>query len=285
MLNLIDSHVHFWDPAHLRYDWLASVPAIGGVYLPAQLPRHGPDWQLAGLMFVQADCAAEQGQAEVDWVAGLAAHDPAILGIVAFAPLEHGEAARTHVEWLSRQPLVKGVRRLIQAEAPGFAIQPDFVRGAALLADYELSFDLAVRNDQLGEALELARQCPRVSFVLDHIGNPDIQAGRREPWQPDVAALAARPNVRCKVSGVITRADHQHWQPAELRPYLEFVLAAFGPERVLFGSDWPVLTLAARYEQWVAVLREVASARPEAEQQKLFSENARAVYRLPAATP
>ena len=285
MLELIDSHVHFWDPAYLRYDWLAGAPAISGVYLPAQLPRHGPDWRLAGLVFVQADCAAEQGQAEVEWVAALAAHDPAIQGIVAFAPLEHGEAARPRVDWLGRQPLVKGVRRLLQAEAPGFAVQPDFVRGVALLADYGLSFDIGARSDQLGEALALARQCPDVTFVLDHIGNPDIQAGRREPWQADVAALAALPNVRCKVSGVITRADHQRWQPAELRPYLDFVLDTFGPERVLYGSDWPVLTLAAHYEQWVDVLQAAVSARPAAEQQKLFSENARAVYRLPAAAP
>src|SRR5438067_470672 len=127
MLNLIDSHVHFWDPAHLRYDWLVGVPAIRRVFLPEQLPRHGPGWQLEGLVFVQADCAAEQGQAEVDWVAGLAAQDPVIRGIVAFAPLELGEGARPQLEWLGGQPLVKGVRRLIQAETPGFAVQPDFV--------------------------------------------------------------------------------------------------------------------------------------------------------------
>jgi L-fuconolactonase len=216
----------------------------------------------------------------VAWVAGLAAADPAIRGIVAFAPLELGEAARPYLEWLSRQPLVKGVRRLIQAEAAGFAMQPDFARGVALLAEYGLSFDIAVRNDQLGEALALVRQCPGVAFVLDHIGNPDIKEGRREPWQQDLAAMAAQANVVCKVSGVATRADHQHWQAAELRPYIEYVLATFGPERVLYGSDWPVLTLAAQYEQWVAVLQEVMNTRPAAEQEKLFSENTRRVYRL-----
>jgi L-fuconolactonase len=280
MIHLIDSHVHFWDPARLRYDWLAGAPSIQRAFLPPQLPRSGPGWRLEGLVFVQADCAAEQGQAEVEWVAALAAEDPAIRGIVAFAPLELGEAARPHLEWLREQPLVKGVRRLIQAEAAGFAVQPDFVRGVALLGEYGLSFDIAVRNDQLDEALRLVRQCPRVSFVLDHIGNPDIKEGRRQPWEGQVAALAAEPNVVCKVSGVVTRADHQHWQAAELRPYIEQVLDRFGPERVLYGSDWPVMTLAAQYEQWVAALQAAAAGRPEAEQAKLFGGNARRVYRV-----
>jgi len=282
MQPLIDSHVHFWDPAHLRYDWLVGAPSIRRPFLPSDLPRQGPGWALAGLVFVQADCAAEQGQAEVDWVAGLAASDPVIRGIVAFAPLELGAAARPHLEWLSRQPLVKGVRRLIQAEAPGFAVAPVFVRGVTLLAEYGLSFDIAVRNNQLDEALSLIRQCPGVRFVLDHIGNPDIKEGRREPWQQQLAAIAAEPNVVCKVSGVATRADQAHWQPAELRPYIEYVLDTFGPERVLFGSDWPVVTLAAQYEQWVEVLLAVASARPEAEQAKLFGGNTQQVYRLDA---
>lgn len=281
--NLIDSHVHFWDPAYLRYDWLARVPAIQRVFLPQQLPRQGQGWELDGLVFVQADCAAEQGQAEVEWVAALAAQHPVIIGIVAFAPLELGEGARPQVEWLSGQPLAKGVRRLIQTEAPGFAVQPDFVHGVALLAEYGLSFDICARNDQLREVIDLIRQCPRVSFVLDHIGNPDIKAGRRDPWRQDLADIAARPNVSCKVSGVLSRADYENWKPAELRPYLEHVLDAFGPERVMYGSDWPVMTLAARYEQWVAVLQEVAAARPEADRQKLFRDNARAFYRLPAA--
>ena len=280
MLNLIDSHVHFWDPANLRYDWLAGSQVLGHAFLPEDLPRQGPGWQLEGLVFVQADCAAEQGQAEVEWVAGLAARHPVIRGIVAFAPLELGEGARPHLAWLSEQPLVKGVRRLIQAETAGFAVQPDFVRGVALLAEYGLSFDLCVRNDQLPEAAELVRRCPGVSFVLDHIGNPDIQAGRTEPWRQDLAAIAALPHVRCKVSGVVTRADHQHWTAAELRPYIQLVLDSFGPERVLYGSDWPVETLAAHYEQWVEALQEAASALPAAEQQKLFHDNTIEFYRL-----
>ena len=282
MLNIVDTHVHFWDPAHLRYDWLAGQPQINRPYLPGDLPRQGNGWQLSQLVFVQADCAPDQGQTEVEWVTALAAEHPVIRGIVAFAALEDGESVRPQLAWLKGQPLVKGVRRLLQAEGPGFTVQPGLVRGVALLAEYGLSFDLCVRRDQLREAIELVRQCPAVAFVLDHIANPDIKAGELDPWRGDLSDLAALPNVSCKVSGMVTRADNEHWQPADLRPYLEHVLAAFGPERVMFGSDWPVATLASRYERWVETLMAATAGLPPASRRQLFSDNARAFYRLPA---
>jgi len=278
--DLIDTHVHFWDPAVLRYDWIKGSPVLEQTYRPERLPRQGPGWQLEALVMVQGECAHAQGQAEVEWVTELSRQHPVIAGMVAFAPLELGEAARPQVEWLSRQPLVKGVRRLIQDEAAGFAVQPDFVRGVALLADYGLSFDLCLRHHQLRETLTLVRQCPAVSFVLDHIAKPDIRAGRLDPWRAELAELAGLPNVVCKLSGVVTEADHAHWQPADLRPYIDHVLSVFGPERVMFGSDWPVATLAARYEQWVQVLEEATAGLPAEAQRRLWHDNAQASYRL-----
>ncbi len=283
MLGLVDAHVHFWDTRRLRYDWLASSAQLNRPFLPQDLPAPSSNWRLGGLVFVQADCACDQGQAEVEWVTGLAAAYPVIQGIVAFAPLERGEGARAQAQWLSRQPLVKGARRLIQDEGPGFAVQPDFVRGVALLADYGLSFDLCIRHHQMREIITLARECPAVSFVLDHIGKPNIKDGALEPWRADLVELASLPNVACKLSGLVTEADHERWQPDDLQPYIDHVLSTFGPERVMFGSDWPVQTLAARYEQWVRVLQGAAAARPEADRRRLFSENARTFYRLPAA--
>jgi len=280
MRSLIDTHVHFWDPAELRYDWIVGSAVLDQTYRPERLPRQGADWQLEGLVMVQAECAHDQAQAEVAWVSGLAAQHPFVRGMVAFAPLEQGERAREHVAWLSQQPLVKGVRRLIQEEGPGFAVQPDFVRGVALLADYGLSFDLCIRHYQLRDTIALVRQCPAVSFVLDHIGKPDIQHRLLDPWRAELAELASLPNVVCKLSGLVTEADHQHWQPADLRPYIEHVLEVFGPERVMYGSDWPVATLAARYEQWVEALAQATAGLPEAAQRKLWVENARAFYRL-----
>lgn len=283
MLNLIDSHVHFWDPGRLRYAWLAEFPLLNQAHRPSQLPLQRPGWRVEGVVFIQADCAAEQGQAEVDWVAGLAADFPPLQAIVAFVALERGEAVRPQLAALRRQPLVKGVRRLIQSEPLGFSTRPDFVAGVQALAQYALSFDLCVRHHQLREVTTLVRQCPAVSFVLDHIGKPDIKAGRLDPWRADLRELAALPNVSCKLSGLVTEADPARWQAAALRPYIEHVLEVFGPERVMFGSDWPVLKLAATYAQWVETLVAATDAMSEADRCKLFSQNARAVYRLPDA--
>jgi L-fuconolactonase len=280
MLNIVDTHVHFWDPGHLRYDWMVGNAVLEQVYRPDRLPARGASYQVERLVFVEADRTSAQGRAEVEWVAGLAEQYPIIGGIVAFAPLERGEAARPDLEWLSRQPLVKGVRRLTQAEPMGFGTQPDFVRGVALLAEYGLSFDLGIRHVHLRDSIELVRQCPAVSFVVDHIGKPDIKAGLREPWWSEIKEMASLPNVRCKLSGMVTETGGEHWQPADLRPYIDRVIEVFGPERVMFGSDWPVSTLASTYERWVETLEAATAGLPEAARRGLWHDNGLAFYRL-----
>ena len=285
MLKIADSHVHFWDPRRLRYAWLDELPALNHACLPDDLPAQGPGWTVETLIFVQADCLPEQGLAEVDWVAGLAARDPRVRTIVAFAPLEQGEGAHPVLEQLQSRPLVKGVRRLIQSEPLGFSQQPGFVAGVRLLADYGFSFDLCIKHPQLRDVIQLARRCPQVSFVLDHIGKPDIKSGQLDPWREHLAGLAALPNVMCKLSGLVTEADWQRWQPADLRPYLDHVLEVFGVDRVMFGSDAPVLTLAATYPRWVETLLEATQALSEAEKDKLFYANAAAFYKTSELRP
>ena len=280
MLKIVDSHVHFWEPSRLRYAWLDDLPPLNRTYLPDHVPRQGANWKIDRLVFVQADCAAEQGLLEADWVTSLAASDSRIRGIVAFAPLEKGEGARAALEELRQRSLVKGVRRLIQSEPLGFSMQPDFVAGVQLLAEYNLSCDLCIRHFQMRDVIQLVRQCPRVDFVLDHIGKPDIKHGVLDPWRKDVAELAALLNVTCKLSGLVTEADWQHWQAADLRPYVDHVLDAFGPNRVMYGSDSPVATLAATYPQWVETLMAATRSLSNVEQEKLFSQNAARFYRL-----
>jgi L-fuconolactonase len=280
MLNILDSHVHFWEPARLRYSWLDDLPSLNRAFLPDHVPTGGAGWSVAALIFVQADCAAEQALQEVDWVASLASDDPRIQGIVAFAPLEKGEGVRSTLEALRRQPLVKGVRRLIQSEPPGFSLQPDFVAGVQLLAEFDMTCDLCLRHFQMRDAIQLVRQCPRVNFVLDHIGKPDIKIGLLDPWQEDIAELAALPNVMCKLSGLVTEADWQNWTPADLRPYIDHVLAAFGADRVMFGSDSPVAYLAATYAQWLETLMAATESLSSADREKLFYRNAARFYRL-----
>jgi L-fuconolactonase len=178
-------------------------------------------------------------------------------------------------------PLVKGIRRLIQSEAPGFCIQPDFVRGVQLLSEYGFSFDICVRHHQLADTVTLVEQCPEVQFVLDHIGKPDIKAGLLSPWQEHIHSLANFPNVMCKLSGMITEADSQSWSAADLKPYFDTVLEAFGVERVMYGSDTPVIQLVARHENWLATVLDALNPFSPLQIEQMMSENARRFYRLP----
>ncbi|MBX3064696.1 MAG: amidohydrolase family protein [Anaerolineae bacterium] len=281
MQKIIDSHVHFWNPAELSYTWLAGAPLLNRSYLPADLPGTGTDWSLEKVVFVQADCAADQGVEEAQWVASLAEADPRIAGIVAFAPLEDGgETVQPVLDLLSAIPLVKGVRRLLQDEPAGFSTQAAFVEGVRLLASYNFSFDICIRHWQLPEVIELVRACPNLRFVLDHFGKPDIKNGQIDPWREGIAQLAQFPNVMCKLSGIVTEADHQSWQPADLAPYIDQVLTSFGADRVMFGGDYPVVLLASEYPRWIETALQATASLSDVEKQKIFFANAASFYGL-----
>lgn len=280
MRPLVDSHIHFWDPDYLHYTWLAQVPAINRRYTPAVLSEAAAGVNLQKIVFVQADCVPEEGLEEVRWVSQLAASDPRIQGIVAFAPLEQGNAASDYLAELSHFPLVKGVRRLIQSEALGFSVHSDFIAGVQQLAQFGFSFDLCILHHQLPDVLTLVEQCPNVSFVLDHFGKPAIKDRIMEPWATHLRTLAGFPNVVCKLSGLITEADHANWSPADLQPYIDHVLDLFGPDRLMFGGDWPVSELASSYQRWVETADAALAERSETDKQKVFYQNAVDFYRL-----
>jgi L-fuconolactonase len=277
---LLDTHVHFWDPAQLSYPWLAEIPQLNAAFLPADLGAATTGLALEKIVFVEADVSHAQQLAEVAWVTALAASEPRLAGIVAAAPLEQGEAVRGHLQDLAAYPLVKGVRRLLQAEPPGFATQPNFIRGVQLLREFDFSFDICIKHHHLGEVIQLVAQCPDIAFVLDHIGKPDIKAQRFDPWRAEIKKLASFPNVVCKISGLVTEADLKQWTLPDLRPYLDHVLEVFGPERVMYGGDWPLSTLAATYQAWLETLQEATTALSAAERQRLFYENGQLYYRL-----
>lgn len=276
----VDTHVHFWDPAALRYPWLQSVPAINRPFLPADLSEASAGLGLEQIVFVQADCAPDQAIDEAAWVTQLAKDEPRISGIVAAASLERGEAVRAQLEGLKQYPLVKGIRRLIQSEGLGFATQPNFVSGVQMVAEFGFSFDICIYHPQAADVVTLVAQCPNVAFVLDHIGKPDIRNGVMEPWAAHIRELASFPNVNCKLSGMVTEADHTAWTVADLRPYAEHVLSAFGADRVMFGSDWPVATLASSYRRWFETALSFLSELSADEQRKILRENAIRFYRL-----
>lgn len=279
-MQTIDSHVHYWDPDRLRYNWLENEPKLYRAYLPDHVPPRAGKHEINGIIFVQADCAAEQSLAETDFVTGLLAQDPRIRGIVAFAPIERGASARPALDELKQRPLVRGVRRLLQDEPLGFALHSEFIAGVQSLAVYDFSFDICIRHRHLGDAIRLVRACPDVRFVLDHCGKPDVKNRVLEPWRAQISELAALPNILCKVSGLVTEADHAHWTTEDLRPYIEHVLEAFGMDRVMFGSDAPVAYLATTYGRWVETLDEITSPLTEAERAKLWHANAAGFYRV-----
>ncbi|MBC8163237.1 MAG: amidohydrolase family protein, partial [Roseiflexaceae bacterium] len=199
-----------------------------------------------------------------------------------FAPVEHGARLRGYLDALvATSPLIKGVRRMLQGEPHAkICLAPDFVQGVRLLAQYGLSFDICVKHDQLAPVTELARRCPDTQFMLDHAGKPDIKSGVLDPWREEIAALAALPNVMCKISGLVTEADHTAWTTDQLAPYVAYALAQFGEDRVAFGGDWPVALLASPYPRWVETLDGLTAHLPEAVRRKLWAENARRFYQL-----
>ena len=278
---IVDTHVHLWDIERLRYPWLAGVPPLNKNHLIADYRRACGPGQVAKMVFVQCDCVPEQALAEAEWVSDLARTEPRLKGIVARASLELGDAVRPHLEQLTTLPLVKGVRRLIQGEAdPEFSVRPDFVRGVQLLHEHGFSFDLCIQHPQLASTIKLVRQCPDVRFVLDHIGKPDIKAGRLDPWRAELRELSRLENVWCKLSGMVTEADHAKWTPTDLRPFIDHVMTCFGAGRVMFGSDWPVSTLATDYPRWVATLDEALRGCSEEELHQIYVRNAEAFYRV-----
>jgi L-fuconolactonase len=277
---IVDTHLHLWDTRRLRYPWLDTIPLLDKPFGLADFHAASAGLSVEKIVFLQAECIHSQFIAEVELISEYARDEPRIQGIVAWAPLEHGAAVRSDLAVLSAYPLVRGVRRILVDEDPAWWVQPGFVRGLQALADFGLSFDLCASHRQLASAAELARRCPEVSIVLDHIGNPDIAGGGFEPWANDLRALASLPNVWCKVSGVATGADHRHWTREQLRPYLSHVLDCFGFERAMFGSDWPVALQAIAYPQWVEVLEWAVSGCSAQEQRRLFRDSAVEFYRL-----
>jgi len=279
---IIDTHVHLWDPRRFRIPWLDGVPQINQTYALKEYAEHTQGVTIEAMVYLEVDVAPSYRLLEAQWVNALANEEPRLRAIVPSAPLEDGDCARSYLEALkSLGPRVKGVRRLLQAEPDdAFALRPDFVRGVRALADYDFSFDICIFHRQLPAVIELVRRCPEVRFILDHLGKPDIKAGLRDPWQAHIRALAALPNVVCKISGMVTEADHARWTVDDLRPYFETVYDAFGPDRVMFGGDWPVVLLASSYKRWVETVDALTQGLSEDDRRKLWAENAKRVYRL-----
>jgi len=276
--RIVDGHVHFWDPGRMEYPWLKEEPALNRFFGPQELRTEGYD--VAAMVVVEAGCLSAQAFDEVRWVEELSACWPTIERFVAQVPLERGVECRGYLTWLSEHSLVAGVRRNLQDERPGFALGDDFIAGVGQLPDYDLCFDLCVRNWQLPEVTELVARLPAVTFVLDHLGKPGVVDGSLDPWRENISRLAARPNVVCKLSGLATEANIRFWRAEDVLPYLRHALAQFGADRCLVGGDWPVATVATSYGRWLDVVDEALTGLPVSEQSAVLQGTAARVYRL-----
>ncbi len=282
-LPIVDAHVHLWNPAQFIMPWLADIPRLNRPYGLQDYREQTRDLPITGMVYIEVGVEPHEALREVRYVVELARAEPRLQAIVAAAPVERGPGVREHLEALvALSPLIKGIRRNLQDEAePDFCLRPDFVAGVHLLAAFNLSFDLCIKHWQLPSVTELVRRCPDTVFILDHLGKPDIKQHQLAPWQSDLRKLAALPNVACKISGMVTEADHESWQPADLEPFIAVALEAFGEDRVLFGGDWPVALLASSYRRWYETLQALTAHLTTSARRKLWEENARRFYRMP----
>ena len=271
----IDTHCHLVYRQRLDYPWLSEVPPLDRDFL---LEDYLPQARAAGVtdcVFVEVDVHESQMEQEAAFAGSLGGP---IVGVVAACRPESA-VFPAYLERIAASPLVKGLRRVLHTQPDALSQQARFAVNLRRIAAHGLSFDLCVRAPQLPLARSLAQKCPDVQFVLDHCGNPDLRSGKLSRWRAEIRALAALPNVACKLSGVMTQMDPQSWSVDHLRPVFEHVIACFGWERVLWGSDWPVCTLTAPLGRWMDCTEQLMAEASQDESAQLYSRNAARIYR------
>ena len=271
----VDSHQHFWEYDEQQYSWIQPDWPIRKSYLPADLKPLLRDTGFDGCVAVQARQSIE----ETRWLLGLAEQNRFVAGVVGWVDLRSPDVGEQLLD-ISHPKLV-GVRHVAQDEPDDrFLVGKEFVRGIGRLKDFDLAYDLLVYPRQLSAATELVQMFPQQRFVLDHIGKPNIREQEIEPWRTPIRDLAREPNVYCKLSGMVTEARWNDWQASDFRPYLDVVWEAFGEDRLMIGSDWPVCLLSSKYEVVIGLIEEYLSEFSSNAREKVYGENATRFYKL-----
>jgi L-fuconolactonase len=272
--TVIDSHQHFWNYNEAEYAWIPKGSPLQRDWLPNDLAPLLARAGMKGSIAVQA----RQSLAESRWLLQLADHAPIIKGVVGWVDLQ-ADAVEKDLAELSAHPKLVGVRHVVQDEPEvNFMLRPNFLRGIGKLRAFNLTYDILIYPKQLPAAIELVKRFPEQPFVLDHIAKPFIRGGTISPWREQIRELAKAPNVCCKVSGMVTEADHTQWIPSDFQPYLDAVFEVFGEDRLMFGSDWPVCLLAASYERVFALVDEYTRQLAREAREKFFGDNAARFY-------
>lgn len=269
----IDSHQHFWKFDPVRDKWInESMSVLRRDFLPEDLKPILAANSIDGCVAVQAD----QSEVETEFLLELAGKNSFIKGVVGWVDLgqDHVEQRLSHY---AQNPLFKGVRHIVQAEAGGFMLNRDFQNGISKLADLNLTYDLLVLEHQLPDAITLIQKFPNQKFVLDHLAKPQISHGLEQEWVKTISALASSENTYCKLSGMVTETENFRWKKGEFQPFLEKIVNAFGVDKLMFGSDWPVCLLSCEYTEVIQIVEDFFSREEVA---KVFGENAMKFYNL-----
>lgn len=278
-IPITDTHAHFWELKRLDYPWLENRDSpISRDFVPDDYLKATEDYKLNRIVFVESGRVPEEYLQETDWITQLAEHEDKIAGIVAFFPLEKGKDIQSELENLAENSLIKGIRRM--ADPSEMANSSAFQESLGLLNQMGLSLDIHYGTEGLRQFLPIIDQYPDMTFIVNHLGLPDVKQYEKESWQEAMQAVAERPNVYCKLSGLLTRCEENQRNSQTLKPYILKPIEYFGTERMIFASDWPVLTLAAGFEQWMQILSEVLSDFSRQELMAIFHQNAGRAYLL-----
>ena len=276
MNNRIDAHQHFWKFDPVRDSWIdETMQNIQKDFLPEDLLPLLQENQFSGCVAVQAS----QSEDETNFLVNLAAKNDFIKGVVGWVDLR-GVTIEERLNHFSSNKIIKGFRHVVQGESDDFMLRKDFQNGISALKEFNFTYDILIFHRQLPAAIELVNQFPNQPFVIDHIAKPDIKSGDILLWKKGIQEISKAKNVFCKISGMVTEADWKNWKIDDLKPYLDVIFENFSADKLMFGSDWPVLNVASDYTEVVKILEDYIAQLPVENQNKIWYENAISFYKL-----
>jgi predicted TIM-barrel fold metal-dependent hydrolase len=281
-LPIVDTHQHLWDLTKFKLPWVERVSPLAKSYVMKDYLAATAGLHVVKAVYMEVDVKPAQQLAEAEYITAIckSGKAPTVAGVISGRPASAD--FKKYVTRFKDSPYIKGLRQVLHNKGTpaGYCLQPAFVKGVQLLGDLGLSFDLCMRSTELLDAKKLVESCPGTRFILDHCGNANVQAKDRTQWRKDMARIAKCKNLVGKVSGIVASAKKGKWTADDLSPIINHTLEVFGPDRVMFGGDWPVCTLAATYKQWVTALKAIVKERKERDRKKLFHDNAVKFYGL-----
>jgi predicted TIM-barrel fold metal-dependent hydrolase len=284
MIPIIDTHQHLWDLKKIKLAWVKENDPLAHSFTPVEYAEATKGLNVVKSVYMEVDVIPEQQQMEVDYVIDLCKSGKTTMVAAVVSGRPASEAFEKYARQFKGSPYVKGIRQVIHVDStpPGYCLKKEFIKGVQLLGELGLSYDICIRPEELGDAAKLVDECPGTRFILDHCGNGKVPSKDRTQWKKDMELLGKKKNLVSKVSGIVASAEKGKWTADDLAPLVNHTIECFGWDRVMFGGDWPVCTLAATYKQWVEALKEIVKNRTPAEQKKLFHDNAAKFYGLGA---